>query len=52
MPHEKFHIGQNEKLAMFAVTRVCAMDRYSGKIVGFATMTRKNSALIYEYLYR
>lgn len=52
MAHAKVHIDQNEKLAMFGVTHVCAVDGYSGKIVGFATMARKNNALIYEHLYR
>lgn len=48
----KVHIDQNEKLVMFGVTHVCAVDGYSGKIVGFATMTKKNNILIYEHLYR
>lgn len=52
IPHVKVHIDQNEKLVMFGVTHVCAVDGYSGKIVGFATMARKNNALIYEHLYR
>lgn len=48
---QKVHIDQNEKLVMFGVTHVCAIDGYSGKIVAFATMTRKNNVLIYEHIY-
>lgn len=48
---EKLHIDQNEKLVMYGATHVCAIDGFSGKIVGFATMVRKNNALIYEHLY-
>ncbi|KAL5481523.1 hypothetical protein EMCRGX_G021702 [Ephydatia muelleri] len=32
---QKLHIDQNEKLVMFGVTHICAIDGYSGKIVGF-----------------
>ena len=49
---EKVHIDQNEKLVMFGVTHVCAVDGYSAKIVGFVSMPRKNNSLIYEHLYR
>ena len=49
---EKVHIDQNEKLAVFGVTHVCAVDGFSGKIVGFATMPVKNNHLIYEHMYR
>ena len=38
---QKVHIDQNEKLVMFGITHVCAMDGFSGKIVAFATMARK-----------
>ena len=34
----KAHIDQNEKLVLFGVTHVCAVDVYSGMIVGFATL--------------
>ena len=34
----KFHADQNEKLVMFGVTHVCAIDGYSGKVVAFASM--------------
>jgi hypothetical protein len=35
---EKLHIDQNEKLILFGVTHVCAIDGFSGKVVGFVTM--------------
>ena len=35
---EKLHVDQNEKLIMYGVTHVCAIDGYSGKIVGFISM--------------
>ena len=38
---EKLHIGQNEKLVMYGVTHICAVDGYSGKIVGFISMPIK-----------
>ena len=31
----KLHIDQNEKLAMYGVTHIEAVDGFSGKIVGF-----------------
>ena len=48
----KVHMDQNEKLAMYGVTHVAARDGYSGKVVGFATMPRKNNVTIYEDVYR
>jgi hypothetical protein len=42
----KIHIDQNEKLVMFGMTHICAIDGYSGKIVGFITMPIKNNILI------
>ena len=48
---EKLHIDQNEKLVMFGVTHVCAVDGMSGMIVGFATMPIKNNVIIYQELY-
>lgn len=44
---EKLHI---EKLVMFGLTHVCAVDGHSGRIVGFVTMPIKNIT-IYECLY-
>jgi hypothetical protein len=48
----KVHIDQNEKLVMFGVTHICAVDGYSGKIVGFITMPIKNCIEIFSHLYR
>ena len=48
----KLHIDQNEKLIMFGVTHICAVDGYSGKIVGFITMPIKNNIEIYTHLFR
>lgn len=49
---EKLHIDQNEKLIMYGVTHVCAIDGFSGKIVGFVSMAVKNNSIIYEKLYK
>jgi len=49
---QKLHVDQNEKLVMFGLTLVCAIDGFSGKIVGFAILPQKNKVLIYEHLYR
>ena len=49
---EKLHIDQNEKLVLYGVTHVCAVDGFSGKIVGFVSMAVKNNQIIYEKLYR
>ncbi|KAG9281604.1 hypothetical protein AMEX_G146 [Astyanax mexicanus] len=48
----KLHLDQNEKLGMFGVTHVLAVDGYSSKIVGNATMPVKNNLVIYEEVYR
>ena len=48
----KLHIDQNEKLVMYGVTHVCAVDGYSKKIVSFITMPVKNNVEIYTHLYR
>lgn len=47
----KLHIDQNEKLVMFGVTHVVAVDGYSGKVVGAILMPVKNCVTIYENLY-
>lgn len=44
---EKLHFDQNEKLVMFGVVHVLAVDGYSRKIVGFSTMPKKNPITIY-----
>nr|XP_033474294.1 uncharacterized protein LOC117251836 [Epinephelus lanceolatus] len=48
----KLHLDQNEKLGMFGVTHVLAVDGYSSKIVGHLTMPVKNNLVIYEDVYR
>ncbi|XP_072573404.1 uncharacterized protein [Paramormyrops kingsleyae] len=48
----KVHLDQNEKLAMFGVTHVIAVDGYSSKVVAYATMPVKNNLTIYEEVYR
>ena len=48
----KVHIDQNEKLVMYGVVHVCSRDGYSGMITSFATMPRKNNAIIYERVYK
>jgi len=47
----KIHYDQNEKLAMYGVVHVCARDGYSGMIVGYATMSKKNNIVIYQEIY-
>ena len=48
----KLHIDQNEKLVMYGVTHVTAVDGYSGMILGFVTMPIKNNVEIFENLYK
>ena len=48
----KVHMDQNEKLVMFGVVRVLAVDGYSGKIVGHSSMPMKNNITIYNEVYR
>ena len=48
----KAHFDQNEKLVHYGVTHVCAVDGYSKKIVGFASMPVKNNITIYNEVYR
>ncbi|XP_062401715.1 uncharacterized protein LOC134092702 [Sardina pilchardus] len=48
----KLHMDQNEKLVMFGVTHVLAMDGYSGNIVAHSSMPVKNNLVIYEEVYR
>jgi hypothetical protein len=45
-------MDQNEKLAMFGVTHVLAIDGYSSKIVAWSTMPIKNNLVIYDEVYR
>ncbi|XP_056603041.1 uncharacterized protein LOC130420010 isoform X2 [Triplophysa dalaica] len=48
----KLHIDQNEKMVMFGVTHVVAVDGNSRKIVGHSTMPVKNNLTIYQNVYR
>lgn len=48
----KLHMDQNEKLGMFGVTHVLAIDGYSSKIVAQSTMPTKNNLVIYDEVYR
>ena len=48
----KLLVDQNEKLVMFGVTHMCAVDGYSRKVVGFITMPIKNCVEIYTHLFR
>ena len=48
----KIHRDQNEKLAMYGVTHVCATDGYSGRVVSHAIMPVKNNLLIYKHVFR
>ena len=47
----KIHVNQNEKMVMFGVTHVLAIDGYSGRIVSAALMPIKNCVYIYEHVY-
>ena len=40
---DKLHLDQNEKLAMYGVTHVIAVDGFSRKIVVMITIPVKNS---------
>ena len=48
----KLHCDQNEKLVMFGLTHVAAIDGYSGKVVAWTSMPVKNNLTIYDQLYR
>lgn len=48
----KIHFDQNEKLVMYGVTHVIAVDGYSAKIVGYTTLPIKNNLSIYGNVYR
>lgn len=49
---EKLHFDQNEKLSIYGVVHVLAVDGFSRKLVGFITIPKKNPILIYRFLYR
>ena len=48
----KLHIDQNEKLGMYGVTHVAAIDGRSSMIVFWTTMPLKNNLIIYSEVYR
>ena len=48
----KLHLGQNEKLEMYGVTHVAAIDGHSRFVVAGATMAKKNNIKIYQDVYR
>jgi hypothetical protein len=48
----KLHLDQNEKLVMFGMTHVIAVDGYSGKVVAKSTMAVKNNLVIYDEVFR
>ena len=48
----KLHMDQNEKLVMFGVVHVLAVDGYSSKIVAWNSMPVKNNLTIYDTVYR
>ena len=47
---DKLHIDQNEKIAMYGVTHVMAIDGFSRKIVGMITIPINNAITIYNAL--
>ena len=49
---DKIHVDQNEKLVMYGVTHICAIDGFSAKVVGFISMPIKNNVEIYNHLFR
>ena len=46
------HLDQNEKLVMFGVTHIIAVNGYSRMTVGHVTVPIKNNLLIYRNVYR
>ena len=44
----KLHLDQNEKRVMYGVTQNAGIDGYSGMVVTFHTMPKKNAITIYE----
>jgi len=48
----KLHMDQNEKLVMFGVVHVLAVDGYSSKIVAWKSMPVKNNLTIYDTVFR
>lgn len=48
----KLHMDQNEKLVMYGVTHVAAIDGHSRYIVAATTMPVKNNLTIYREVYK
>jgi len=48
----KLHMDQNEKIVMYGVVHVAAIDGHSRYVVGGATMPVKNNMVIYRDVYR
>ena len=48
----KLHINQNEKLALYGVTHVTAIDGNSRFVLCGVTMSVKNNQKVYEKVYR
>ena len=48
----KLHIDQNEKLVMFGVTHVLAIDGFSSMSVAHSTMPVKNNVITYDKVFR
>ena len=48
----RLHMDQNEKLGMYGVTHVAAVDGHSHMIVSWTTTLVKNNLLIYSDVYR
>ena len=48
----KLHVDQNEKLALYGVTHVTAIDGHSRFVLYGTTMPIKNNKVIYEQIYR
>ena len=49
VPYRADYFGHKEKLVMFGVTHMCAVDGFSGKIVSFITTPVKNCIQIYSH---
>ena len=48
----KLHMDQNEKLVMYGVTHVVAIDGHSRFVVAGKTMPVKNNVVIYTHIFR
>lgn len=53
-PHfgKKLHFDQNEKLNMFGVIHILAIDGFSRKIVGLISIPQNNPIIIFDRLFR